>query len=351
MASSSPRIDLSSIDSIATATFASARRGYDQDEVRNALRALAGEIARGRDELARLKVELASRPHASGQVDEASVAAALGEEAAHVLTAAHSAAVQMRTRAEEASARLLREASEEAARVREAAELDAAHRRREAADAATAEVEAAKSEGRQMVMEARAVRERMLADLARRKEAARQQVDLVVDAHERVMRALGTAREHLDDAAHGLAAALPELHRPDVDDTQPVPVVAGATRSGLEMYDAALDETESDITAPSAGFHLGEMPVASSPPTVASVVGADDLRADHGDHPSTGGPAASPAARHAQNAADGALWFGGRGVCSDCFFAQPRCQFHQRQHAAGGRCAAASAHGLAYGVA
>ena len=288
MASSSPRIDLSSTDAIAAATFTSSRRGYDQDEVHAALRALAGEVGRARDEIARLKVELASRPTDGGQLDEATIAAALGEEAAHVLTAAHSAAVQMRSRAEDASARLLRDASEEAARVREAAELDAAHRRREASDAAVAEIEAAKTEGRQMVLEARAVRERMLADLARRKESARQQFDLVQDAHERVLRSLGAARHMVDDASNALSAALPDLHRPGVDDTQPVPVVAplgdqADARSGGAPYDHTSDDANADGTEaddhpaaakgsvaadamspgrpePSAGFHLGEMP-------------------------------------------------------------------------------------------
>jgi len=344
MASSSPRIDLSSPDAIAAATFTSSRRGYDPDEVQTALRALAGEVGRARDEIARLKVELASRPTASGQIDEATIAAALGEEAAHVLTAAHNAAVQMRSRAEDASARLLRDASEEAARVREAAELDAAHRRREAADAAAAEVEDAKAEGRQMVLEARAVRERMLADLARRKEAARQQFDLVLDAHERVLRALGAARHLVDDASNELSAALPELQRPGLDDTQPVPVIvpdapvstpdpaasspiltehifdheAEAADDIDEPIAADTEHVARDHEAPSptaastdlvATVHLGEMP---GRPVVLDrdaedadrvdldrvVLGrADADRVDAGEHPSAGSASSPPSRR------------------------------------------------------
>ena len=57
---------------------------------------------------------------------------------------------------------MLREASEEAQRVREEAELEASRRRTDAAADAETELTMAKQQGREMVKEARAYRERVL---------------------------------------------------------------------------------------------------------------------------------------------------------------------------------------------
>ena len=63
---------------------------------------------------------------------------------------------------------LLSEASDEAYRLREEAEVEASRRRSDAASDAEAELAMAKQQGREMVNEARAYRERVLSELARR---------------------------------------------------------------------------------------------------------------------------------------------------------------------------------------
>ena len=132
----------------------------------------------------------AGRRQATEDLDEATVAAKLGEEAARVLSTAHEAAAQIRARAEETSARLLRDAELEAARLRGDAEVEAARRRQEAEDQAEAEIEAAKAEGREMVAEARAMRERIFADLTRRRDLARQQIETLQAGRQQIMDAL-----------------------------------------------------------------------------------------------------------------------------------------------------------------
>ena len=145
------------------------RRGFDADEVRDFLRMVAAELSRLQERERYLERELqaAHRRPAAGDVDldEATVTELLGEETARVLSTAREAAGQIRARAEDGAARLLREAQDESARVREEAELELAHRRHDAAQAAEAEVDLAKQQGREMVNEARAYRERVLNDL------------------------------------------------------------------------------------------------------------------------------------------------------------------------------------------
>ena len=75
-------------------------------------------------------------------------------------------------------AQMLAEASADAARVREEADIEASRRRTDASADAEAELAMAKQQGREMVNEARAYRERVLSELARRRELAREQIDV-----------------------------------------------------------------------------------------------------------------------------------------------------------------------------
>ena len=196
-------------EAVAGATFSAARRGYDPDEVRPFLRALSDEMVRLRRELDEARAQLAHR--APPMLDDASVAAALGEEAVRVLTTAREGASQIRTRAEEGAAELVRDANEDAARLRREADLDATHRRQLAASEAEAAVDAAKAEGREMVAEARAVRERMLDDLARRRERARAQFEQLRTSYERVLRTFESSAGALAVVTEDLRAIGPEV--------------------------------------------------------------------------------------------------------------------------------------------
>jgi DivIVA domain-containing protein len=198
MAISVPRPDPTSPAAVAAASFSTTRRGFDPAEVRDLLRAVSAELARliEREKFLERELEAVRQRSAMApaQLDEDTVAALLGEETARIVQTAREAAAQIRARAEEAAARLLREATEEAARLRESAELDAARKRQDAAADAELELESAKQHGRDMVNEARQYREKVLADVARRRELARQQIEQLVHGRDRLLQAFERAR-------------------------------------------------------------------------------------------------------------------------------------------------------------
>src|SRR5687768_8539242 len=167
MAISFTRPDPSSPSAVASAAFTSARKGFEQVEVREFLRMVAAELARLQEREKFLERELRTiqrgSPNPSVALDEEVVTRMLGEEAARILSTAREAATQIRNRAEDGAARLLREATDEAQRLRAEAEIESARRRNDAAADAESELEMAKQQGREMVNEARAYRERVLS--------------------------------------------------------------------------------------------------------------------------------------------------------------------------------------------
>lgn len=240
MAMSFARPDPSSPNSVASATFAMSRRGFDQGEVRDFLRMLAAELARlqEREKFLERELRMAQRsaPHAAVVLDDEVVTKMLGEETARILQAAREAANQIRTRSEEQAARLVREATDEAQRRREEAEIETSRRRQDATADAEAELEMAKQQGREMVNEARAYRERVLSELSRRRELARQQIEQLVHGRDRLLQAFERARI----AAVDVMAELTPLGEPSeyvnlAPTTGPVPLmVPGRPAPGTE---------------------------------------------------------------------------------------------------------------------
>jgi len=203
----------------------------------------------------------APAPSDLSTLDDDALVRLIGEETTTVLTTARRAAEEIRSKAEESAARLIREANTEADQVtgeaREraatlhaeadealdqavrAAEAEARRIRdeaeqesqsliteaREQADAtmaetaearAAAEAEAeqvvadARDEGRGMVAEAKAVRVRILEDLQRRRDLAREQIERLLAGRERLLGAYELVRENLDDITGQLADSLPD---------------------------------------------------------------------------------------------------------------------------------------------
>jgi cell division septum initiation protein DivIVA len=233
MAMSFSRPDPSSPSAVSTATFATSRKGFEQGEVRDFLRMVAAELARLQEREKFLERELRTmqrgNPNAAVALDEEVVTRLLGEEAARILTTAREAASQIKVRAEENSSRLLREATDEAQRLREEAEIEAARRRQDASSDAEAELQMAKQQGRDMVNEARAYRERVLGELARRREMARQQIEQLVHGRDRLLQAFERARI----AAVDVMAEMTPLGEPSEyvnlsPTTGPVPIMVPA---------------------------------------------------------------------------------------------------------------------------
>ena len=233
MAVSISRPDPTSPASVAEAKFSTARRGYDQDEVRELLRSVAAELRRLQDRELHLERELRTAQSraidGTDGLDDDTVARMLGEETLHVLQTARESASQIKIRAEEGAARILREATDDANRTREQAEIDASRKRTDAAADADAEVSLAKQQGREMVNEARAYRERVLSELTRRRELARQQIEQLILGRDRLLQVFERARL----VAVDVVSELTPLGEPDeyVDlspTTGPVPMMVPA---------------------------------------------------------------------------------------------------------------------------
>jgi DivIVA domain-containing protein len=234
MAISFSRPDPSSPAAVSAANFTMARRGFEPEEVREFLRMVAAELARLQEREKFLERELRSAqrqgPSPAVALDEDVVTRLLGEEAARILTTSREAAAQIKSRAEEGASRLLREATDEAQRVREEAEIEAARRRQDTASDTEAELQMAKQQGREMVNEARAYRERVLGELARRRELARQQIESLVHGRDRLLQAFERARI----AAVDVMAELTPLTEPQeyvnlAPTTGPVPLIVPAS--------------------------------------------------------------------------------------------------------------------------
>ena len=209
MAISFSRPDPSSPAAVAGAAFPTTRRGFDPNEVRDFLRMVAAELSRLQERERFLERELLTRPTEvgiiPGELDEDKLTEVLGEETARIIQAAREAAAKFRGRAEETAQRLVRDATDEATRIREEAELEGERIRQDATADAEAEILMAKQQGRDMVNEARAYRERVLADVARRRELAREQIEDLFHGRDRLVQAFERARIATDDVLRDLS--------------------------------------------------------------------------------------------------------------------------------------------------
>jgi DivIVA domain-containing protein len=248
MAAPVSRPDPSSPASVAEAAFSTTRRGYHPDEVRAFLVAVAAELGRLTERERQLAAELrdARANQSVTELDDETVANLLGEETLRVLQTARESASQIKIRAEENAARLVREATDEAHRLRQEIDIEAARRRQDAQSDAEAEVALAKQQGREMVNEARAYRERVLADLDRRTTLARQQIEELMNGRDRLLQVFERARLVAVDVTAGLRA----VEEPDelvnlTPTTGPVPIMVPNQRRE-EAPEVAADEAPAD---------------------------------------------------------------------------------------------------------
>jgi len=269
------RPDPSSPAAVADANFPTARRGFDQHEVREFLRMVGAELARAHERERFLEQELRTRrqqqaaPALPAELDDETVARLLGEETTRIVQAARESAAAIRSRAEETAERLVRDARDEAQRLREDADLEATRRRKDAETDAEAELEMAKQQGREMVEEARAYRERALAELSRRRDLARQQIDQLIHGRDRLVQAFERARL----AAADVVAELAPLGELDeyvnlAPTTGPVPVMVPAAKLAerSSIADDALTVGRRPVpAAPEPAPELDRAPAAVDP--------------------------------------------------------------------------------------
>ena len=203
------RPDPSSPAAVASAQFTVVRRGYREEEVRDFLRQVSVEMARLLERERFLENELkalkARGPVDVSSIDEATITEMLGAEAARVLSAAREAAQAMRDRAAESAEQIVKDASREASRLLEESTIEASRRRTDVSTEAEQELELAKQQGREMVAEVRAYRERVLADVAKRTEEARRELERLVHERERLLVAFERAKHVAGDVVGDLS--------------------------------------------------------------------------------------------------------------------------------------------------
>ncbi|MGH9120655.1 MAG: DivIVA domain-containing protein, partial [Acidimicrobiales bacterium] len=264
--------DALSADAVGQRTFPVGFRGFDQSDVREYLGRVSAEMRalKERADVLERKLAEATEKAAHPELDEDLVFGAVGEETASLLRSARSAAAEVRTRASEEVARLVAEATERGqaliadaeaqlgratteaenvgASIRDEAQRDAEARLAAASQEAdrvvsiaqqSAEVVRAKAEqdARLTVEGAQAVREKTLADLARRRRVAMVQIEQLRVGRERLLEAYGVVRRTLqevheelrraDDEARSAAFETGRRLREDAlpDDSGEIPVV------------------------------------------------------------------------------------------------------------------------------
>jgi len=228
------------------ADFNTVRRGYEREQVHSRLRAAAAEIRRLYGLVAALQARIAEfEAIAPERLETARAVEALGDEAARVLQAARDAARERLERAE--------------------AESDDITAQAEVAAAAI--VEQGREQGRELVVEARSLRERILTDLAYKRHAHRVEVEQLRVIRDRLLEAVSICREGLDGWIADLAQAGPKA-------------AAAAERAGLRVA-AEPEPTVGQMEAEIQAARLAEMPLE----TESGQADSDDQDADAADGP------------------------------------------------------------------
>ncbi len=333
------RPSISSISSSRVATgdvahhaFTVVRRGYDTDEVRSYLQAVARDIAEldQRQEELRAAAAEADERAAHPVIDEATLTASLGQHSAQLLRHAHDEAARIVAQAQESSSTLLREAQSQVNEIQAQAEGHTAERVAEAElMVATAEQEArveatrihadamaeademiarAKDEGRALLEHVQVARKRVLADMSTRRRALSIQIEQLRAARDEMAASIHGVRDSVDgiltdlqrsdEDARSAAAAAGDGARlrgiddePLSDDLTGGPVAAGP-------FDGRTEEAGPSEAAPGpgavgagrpAGGPTTEDPTTEeTPPVPPGVLSEEDSRdaAPVGDAPS-----------------------------------------------------------------
>jgi DivIVA domain-containing protein len=244
-------------DEVARHTFGTVRRGFDPGEVRTYLDYVADALRVAAEREIELRHQVAEAEHraANPVLDEGTLTSALGQETARVLQSAHDASHEMVTKAEAGAARLLTEAQDEIARAEGRAEQALAERtaqaeasvteyRQRTHDEAEAMMAQARSECREMIEEAQALRARVLADLSKRRKVLHAQIEQ-----------LRAGREHLAETVRGVRRTVDgiadELFR--AEDEARLAAEAAGREAIARPYQGTPEEEAAMLVAEGAG--------------------------------------------------------------------------------------------------
>jgi DivIVA domain-containing protein len=255
-------------ETVAGRNFTLTKRGYAEHEVRSYLRLVADELnsasARERELSARVRdlEEQAHRPILPPSDDD--LIKALGEETARVLGQARESALELRNKAEDHARRVVREAQETARELRATTQQAVEQKTREAEDAA-------RGRAKEIVTEARTVRDRVLEDLGERKAALEQQIEelrqgrgRLVETYELVERALAHARRVIEQEPSA-PPVVPEA--PAAPAVAEAPEAAAAAPAPVPAPAPALAPAPPAAPAPAAAPEAGAPAATAARPT------------------------------------------------------------------------------------
>jgi DivIVA domain-containing protein len=244
-------------DQIEQQGFARARKGVDEQQVRDFLRRVADEYNALTRRVAELEEKLRHPSVPSGQ----QLVDLVGEEVARTLRSAHLSSEEVTNRARARAAQLEEDAAERAQRLR-------TEQLEQATQDARAIVEAARERGREMVAEARALRERVMTDLNRRRDMLRNYIEQVRADRERFVETYRAVRETIGDAHEVLSRF--ESGRPFQPvpvDAGPIPALAPEPTSAQADASQSIAEDEPTAAASSADTRRGSRPQEVAPAT------------------------------------------------------------------------------------
>lgn len=253
-------------------SFRITRRGFDPDEVRASLRALRGEVEslKSREHDLARELSAAQRPQVDLEsISDELLAELVGEEAARLLREARDTVALARTRAEEEAVQIVAAAYEEAARVRDAVQEEVTYLQRTTADQVETELASARGRGLEMVTEAREYREKVLADLAKRRELAREQIRALLDGRDHLLRAFEVARLAAVDVIVELEQAAPH------DAVNPAEGALDQDVFAPSIYDADADITPATGLPVMASERAATpvVPATSGPVVLEAIIG------------------------------------------------------------------------------
>ncbi len=327
-----------SADLIAQRGFASARRGFDPDEVRAFLGKVANEFRSMRQLQSSLEQLLREAEYRAVHPtwDENTLLSAVGEETASILRSAHAAAADIKGKAEDNASRILKEAQEQAAALRgesegllkqrtDEAERSAANVREQATadaermtDTARQQAETIRAqvdaERKAIIEAAQTTRERILADLTKRRNVASVQIEQLRAGRERLLDAYRVVRTTLDEVTD-------ELQRADGEARAAADAVGRRLPAGDEGDEGGADAVAPEDTVaagaapetPGVDAALGEKPDGSEAVgglfariragRASEVAHAHEVLA--GDEPGDGDASPAVASRASKRATDG----------------------------------------------
>lgn len=281
-------------DEITNKSFDTKRRGgLDPEAVKRHLASAAATVhgllaerSALTDQVARLQEQLAeaeANPVPQAELDEDALTERLGKDAARVLAEARAAAADriaeaeaqaddIRAAAEEIYAERSMLADEEANRIRQSAEQLRSQTAEEAEQSAAqiiaraesdaealragvaGERQSADADASRIVREAELTRRQILEDLARRRSAARRQIEQLRAGRERLLASHEMVRRALDEISEELTISMSEAR-------------AAAETAGHSVSDTTIEELEAEIeTARLTGLlDTGPVPIVSRP--------------------------------------------------------------------------------------